>query len=139
MQITKRTKDQFVILAISGSLDLNNIKPVKEIFEDEIKKGTKYVVIDMKELAYIDSSGIGSFIGLMSKLRQIGGQVILMNMSPEIERIFSMTKLLAFFKVFKTEQDFIKAIPSFARSGGQATKKKDDSSNSSGSSPGYIF
>ncbi len=110
MQITKRVKGEYVIFSISGDLDMNNVKFAKEIFNNEVNKGTKYVAIDMKELSYIDSSGIGSFIGLMSKLRNVGGQVILLNMSPEIERIFSITKLLAFFKVYKSEEEFYNAI-----------------------------
>lgn len=134
MQITKKVKGQFVIFSISGNLDMNNVKFVKRIFDDEVNKGTKYVAIDMKNLSYIDSSGIGSFIGLMSKLRQVGGQVILLNMNPEIERIFSMTKLLAFFKVYKSEEEFLSSTGETSTPEG-----KEPPSTPSTSSPDYSF
>lgn len=134
MQITKKVKGQFVIFSISGNLDMNNVKFVKKIFDDEVNKGTKYVAIDMKNLSYIDSSGIGSFIGLMSKLRQVGGQVILLNMNPEIERIFSMTKLLAFFKVYKSEEEFLGSTGETS-----TTEGEKPPSTPSTSSPGYSF
>ena len=108
MQITKKVKGKFIILGIAGNLNMNNVKLVKKVFDNEVEKGAKNVAIDMKNLTYIDSSGIGSFIGLMSKLREVNGQVYLVNMSPDIEKIFSMTKLLAFFKVYKSMDDFLR-------------------------------
>ncbi len=147
MQITKKVTGQFVVFTIIGNLDMNNVKFVKKVFDDEIAKGTKYIAIDMKSLNYIDSSGIGSFIGLVSRLRQVGGQVVLMNMSSEIERIFSMTKLLGFFKVFKNEGDFLKSAG--AASEGETyetstevrknTESEDGTTPSSDTSPDYSF
>ncbi len=109
MQITKKVKDKFVILGITGNLNMNNVKLVKNVFDSEVDKGAKFIAIDMKNLTYIDSSGIGSFIGLMSRLKGVGGQIYLVNMSSDIEKIFSMTKLLAFFKVYPTLEDFLQA------------------------------
>jgi anti-anti-sigma factor len=108
MQVTKKSIGKFVILGISGNLDMNNVKLVKEIFDKEVDSGVKYIAIDMSNLNYIDSSGIGSFIALMRRLKEVGGEVILLNLPQNIERIFQMTKLLAFFKVYKNEQDFLK-------------------------------
>jgi anti-anti-sigma factor len=110
MEVTKKSRGQFVILGIKGSLDMNNVKYIKKIFDDTVDSGINSVAIDMGELNYIDSSGIGSFIGLMTKLKGLGGSVVLLNMKPDIERIFAMTKLLAFFKVFKTEEEFLQSI-----------------------------
>ncbi|MBU1077517.1 MAG: STAS domain-containing protein [Spirochaetes bacterium] len=110
MEITRRTKNDYTIFGIKGSLDMNNVKYIKKVFEDELKKSVVHIAIDMRELNYIDSSGIGSFIGLMTRLKALGGQVVLVNMRDDIERIFSMTKLLAFFKVFKTEEEFYNSL-----------------------------
>ena len=110
MEVTKKSKGDYVIFGIKGSLDMNNVKFIKKIFDDEVEKGALSIAIDMKALNYIDSSGIGSFIGLMTKLKAAGGQVVLVNMNDNIERIFSMTKLLAFFKVYKTEEEFYQSI-----------------------------
>lgn len=110
MQVTKRLKGPYIIYTIIGNLDMNNVKYVRHIFDDSIAHGAKYIAIDMRELKYIDSSGIGSFISLMTKLKEVGGQVVLVNMSNDIERIFSMTKLLAFFKVYKTDVEFYNAL-----------------------------
>ena len=106
MEVTKRIKNGYIIFGIKGNLDMNNVKYIKKIFDDAVDNGAASVAIDMAELNYIDSSGIGSFIGLMTKLKSTGGNVVLLNMKDDIERIFSMTKLLAFFKVFKTDEEF---------------------------------
>ncbi|MDD5067641.1 MAG: STAS domain-containing protein [bacterium] len=110
MQITKKIIRKYVVLGVRGNLNMNNVHFIKQIFENEINKGVKFIVIDMKDLTYIDSSGIGSLINLMSKLRSISGQICLMNMRQDIERIFSMTKLLSFFKIFKNEEEFINSL-----------------------------
>jgi len=115
MQVTKKIKGEYIVFGISGSLDMNNVKFIKKIFDDATDNGVTAVAIDMKELTYIDSSGIGSFIGLMTKLKGMGGQVVLMNMNEDIKRIFAMTKLLAFFKVFNTEEEFNQSVDESTR------------------------
>lgn len=107
MQVTKKTLGQVVIIGISGNLDMNNVKLVKEIFDKEVEKGSKNIAIDMSNLNYIDSSGIGVFIGLMRKLKEVGGSVILFNLTENIKRIFQMTKLLGFFKVYENENELL--------------------------------
>lgn len=111
MQVTRKIRGKFVVLGIRGTLNMSNVHFVKQIFENELARGIKYVAIDMKELVYIDSSGIGSLINLMSKLRSLGGMIVLLNMRQDIERIFSMTKLLSFFKIFRSEEEFLRDLP----------------------------
>ena len=106
MEVTKKTKGAYEILGIKGSLDMNNVKFIKKIFDDSMASGIKIVAIDMSSLTYIDSSGIGSFISLVSKVKPRGGSVILMTIRDEVFRIFQMTKLTGFFKIFKNELEF---------------------------------
>ncbi len=110
MKVTKKVVENFVILTISGRLDMTNVSEIKSIFDKEIEAGAINVAINMSELDYIDSSGIGSFIGLMSKLKQKGGNVFLFGMKPDIHKIFQMTKLLGFFKVFPDEATFLREV-----------------------------
>ncbi len=118
MEVTKKIKGECVIFGIKGSLDMNNVKFIKKIFTDATDSGAKSVAIDMNALTYIDSSGIGSFIGLMTKLRGAGGYVVLINMNEDIKRIFTMTKLLVFFKVFESEEEFYQSIVEDVQAGG---------------------
>jgi len=105
MQITKRVKGNIEILAIKGELDLNNAGAVKTILEREINAGKIYLVIDMKNLEYIDSSGIGVFINTVNKIRSLRGIFVLMGLNDNIRRIFNLTKLTSFFKIINSEEE----------------------------------
>ncbi len=105
MQMTKRLKNNIEILAIKGELDLSNANIVKTILDKEIAAGKINIVIDMKELEYLDSSGIGVFINTMNKIRGLNGKFILLSMKDSVLRIFNLTKLTSFFKIIKNETE----------------------------------
>jgi anti-sigma B factor antagonist len=105
MQMTKRVKNNIEILSIKGELDLSNANIVKMILDKEIAAGKLHIVIDMKDLEYLDSSGIGVFINTMNKLRAINGKFILLGMKDSVMRIFNLTKLTSFFKIIKLETE----------------------------------
>ena len=54
MEVTKKIKGEYVIFAIKGSLDMNNVKYIKKIFDDAVDNGATSVAIDMISLNYID-------------------------------------------------------------------------------------
>ncbi len=105
MQITKRIKNELEILAIKGELDLNNAAAVKTILDREINAGKINIVMDLKGLEYIDSSGIGVFINTVNKIRSLKGNFVLMGLSENIKRIFNLTKLTSFFRIIRDEME----------------------------------
>ena len=111
MQMTKRIKNGIEILALKGDFDLSNAKVVKTILDKEIVAGQINLVMDLSELDYIDSSGIGVFINTMTTLRGKNGKLVLLGMNPNIHRIFEMTKLLTFFVIVDKEEDLAKIFP----------------------------
>ena len=105
MQITKRIKNELEILAIKGELDLNNAAAVKTILDREINAGKINIVMDLKGLEYIDSSGIGVFINTVNKIRSLKGNFFLLGLNDNIKRIFNLTKLTFFFRIVRDEME----------------------------------
>ncbi|MFN7791032.1 MAG: STAS domain-containing protein, partial [Cyclobacteriaceae bacterium] len=64
-------------------------------------------IIDISELRYINSSGIGVLITILTKFRNKGGEVYLMNPSESVKKLLLITKLNAIFQVVKSEQEVI--------------------------------
>ncbi len=118
MEINRQVVGDKKVISIAGELDMGNVKELKAVFDEEVASGTRYIVIDMATLNYIDSSGIGAFIALMNKLRSLNGSVTLMKIQPEVMRIFQMTKLTAFFKIIN---DLSELGSSGSSSGGSAS------------------
>ena len=80
-----------------GRLTLENTPALKEALRDQLS-AHKRIVIDMKEVPMIDSSGLGSIVGLYVSARTRGCELQIANASGQIRNLFSMTNLLSLFE-----------------------------------------
>jgi anti-anti-sigma factor len=80
-----------------GKLTLENTPALKEALRDKLS-ANKRVVIDLKEVPMIDSSGLGSIVGLYVSARTRGCELQVANASEQIRNLFSMTNLLSLFE-----------------------------------------
>lgn len=75
-----------------------------------ITEDKKNIVIDLKEVSFINSSGLGMLIGSLTTMRNSGGELKLARASKKIEDLLEMTKLLKVFDLHKSVND---AVASF--------------------------
>jgi len=61
--------------------------------------GSKRIVLDLTDLSYMDSSGLGSIIGLYVSVKTAGGRLDVINLSPRVRQLFSITNVLSLFEV----------------------------------------
>jgi len=61
--------------------------------------GSKRVVLDLTNLSYMDSSGLGSIIGLYVTVKTAGGKLEVINLSARVRQLFSITNVLSLFEV----------------------------------------
>ena len=80
-----------------GKLTLENTPALKEAVRDKIARH-KRIVLDMKDVPMIDSSGLGSVVGLYVSARTRGCELRVSNASEQIRNLFSMTNLLSLFE-----------------------------------------
>jgi anti-sigma B factor antagonist len=72
------------------------------ILQDEIRRlipGSKYIVLDLTDLSYMDSSGLGSIIGLYASAKMAGTRLEMINLSKRVRELFSITNVLSLFEV----------------------------------------
>lgn len=82
------------ILIVGGELDAYSSPRLKECLLPLVTNAeTKSVTIDLAETSYIDSTGIGIFIGALKASRQTNCQLSFQNLTPRIERLFRITGL----------------------------------------------
>ncbi|HOJ27436.1 MAG: STAS domain-containing protein [Spirochaetes bacterium] len=112
MDITKRTKDDVVILDISGEIDLYNAPEIKDIINSLIEEKKFNVIINLEKVTYIDSSGIGALISSLSNLKKYQGGLKIINVFASVRKVFELTKLTSFFEIYDSEEA---AIESFKR------------------------
>lgn len=69
------------------------------------QEGYKRVIIDMSDISYINSSGLNLLVRLLTKVRNKGGELILIALSESVEKLFFITKLTSIFTICATIQE----------------------------------
>lgn len=94
-------------LFIQGDLIGDEVGPkLVEVVSDAIQDGAKTFVIDLSEVRYISSSGIGLLITMLTKMRNVGGEVYLTSPSEHVKKLLIITKLNNIFTVYDSVEDF---------------------------------
>jgi len=91
-------------------IDIDNSKELWIYFKTLISGGARKIFIDLKNVQYIDSSGIGVFINSAKLIRKQNGDIVLANVSEEVRNIFRVINLDEFIKIYNSE---VEAINSF--------------------------
>ncbi|MGD8396786.1 MAG: STAS domain-containing protein [Candidatus Eiseniibacteriota bacterium] len=124
MNITRKSEGKHaVVLALSGNITGG---PDAELFsstlEELIGEGRKNVLLDLKSVKWVNSTGLGILISGLHKLRNLGGAMKIVNMSDRIDNIFSVTKLNLVFEVFTEEVEALRSFrPAEDASSGKPT------------------
>lgn len=97
-----------LILRITGDLiGEDNGTQLIEAVNEAVGHKVVTCIVDISELRYINSSGIGVLITILTKFRNKGGEVYLLNPSDSVKKLLAITKLNAIFQVVKTEEEAI--------------------------------
>ena len=98
LTIATSTEGDAAIVRCSGKL----VTGSKEVLQTEVRSllpGAKRIVLDLTDLGYMDSSGLGSIIGLYVSVKNAGGRLEVINLSARVRQLFSMTNVLSLFEV----------------------------------------
>jgi anti-sigma B factor antagonist len=106
MTFAQEIKNKTLILRVSGDLigEDNGTQLVSAV-NDAMSHQTITCIIDISGLRYINSSGIGVLITILTKFRNKGGEVYLMNPSESVRKLLVITKLNSIFQVIKSEEE----------------------------------
>lgn len=108
--ITRQVGDVTVIDAV-GRITLGEGSSVfRETVKDLVSKGNKKLLLNLAEVSYIDSSGIGELVSGFTSVSNAGGSLKLLKLTKRIQDLLQITKLYTVFEVFDDEA---KALASF--------------------------
>ena len=113
MKATIRQVDSVVVVDISGRITLGEgCAQLRELIRDQLGKGKKWVLLNLADVTYIDSSGIGELVSAFTAVSNQGGQLKLLNLTKKVHDLLQITKL---YTVFDIHDDEAKAISSFQK------------------------
>ena len=109
MNFEHEIENNRLIIRLSGDLiGEDNGAAVVEIATKAIQDQVLVCIIDISGLRYINSSGIGVLITILTKFRNKGGEVYLMKPSENVQKLLVITKLNAIFQIIQHQSEIVK-------------------------------
>jgi anti-sigma B factor antagonist len=113
MKTSTRKVENVTIVDLSGRITLGEGSVVlRDTIRDLIAKGDKKILLNLGEVTYIDSSGIGELVSAFTTVRNQGGELKLLNLTKKVHDLLQITKL---YTVFDVKDDEATAIQSFTK------------------------
>jgi anti-sigma B factor antagonist len=111
MDFTINKEHGVLVLALKGSLlaDVQS-KEILQAASDYIQNNETKFVVDLKDLKFINSSGLGMMLTLLTKTRKSGGDVALANVPEQVNNLLVITKLTAIFKTGDSVEEAVKLL-----------------------------
>jgi anti-sigma B factor antagonist len=114
LKITSTEVDGVSLVALNGRIVLGEeSNALREKLKSLIAGGKKKIVLNMSEIEYIDSSGLGALVAAHLSAKNGGGSIRLCNLGEKFHEVLQLTKLLTVFDVYDTEAA---AVSSFSTS-----------------------
>lgn len=113
MKTSTRQIDGVTVVDLSGRITLGEGSVVlRDTVRDLIGKGEKKILLNLGEVTYIDSSGIGELVSAFTTVRNQGGELKLLKLTKKVHDLLQITKL---YTVFDVKDDEAQAISSFKK------------------------
>ena len=114
MTVSTRQVDGVTIVDLSGRITLDEGSTLlRDTIKQLASQGQKHVLLNLSEVHYIDSSGIGELVSAFTTMRDQGGELKLLNLTRKVHDLIQITKL---HTVFDIKDDEATAIQAFSRS-----------------------
>lgn len=110
MKVTINETDGIVIMTLAGQLmgGSDALKINDELF-DYLEKGMNKIIIDMELVSWINSSGLGILIGMITRVRKENGDLKLVKVTDKIKEILRVTKLISIFELHDSVESAIES------------------------------
>ena len=116
MEIDERTIGDVVVLDIKGRVQLGDgDEMLKDKVNSLLNQGRKKLVLNLAEVPYIDSAGLGEVVRTFTTVSRQGGSLKLLNLTKRITDLLAITKLLTVFDTYDSEQDAVQSFSASAK------------------------
>lgn len=100
-----RRNSEATVITLRGDIDLHHVPQVHPVLLEECAQKPARLIIDLAEVGYMDSSGVGVLVHAFQKTKANGGKLRLVGMNPRVRGIFEITKLDKYFVICSTERE----------------------------------
>lgn len=111
LKADSRQVDGIAVLDLSGRIVLGEATTtLREALQNLVSQGQKKIVLNLSEVSYIDSSGLGALVSAYTTVTSQSGQLKLLNLTSKVKDLLQITKLLTVFEVFSDEASAVRSF-----------------------------
>jgi anti-sigma B factor antagonist len=111
LKIITRDTPNASILDLSGRVTLGpGLGDLRDSIREALAGSRKNVILNLGEVSYIDSSGLGQLIGSYATVTERGGQMKLVNLQKKVKDLMQITKLLTVFETYPSEAEALASL-----------------------------
>jgi anti-sigma B factor antagonist len=108
VQISARHLDKTTIFDISGDIDLATSPELRKALLRELREARMpRVILNLKSVRYMDSSGVASLVEGLKVSRDVGARLILFGLNTTVREVLQLSKLLRIFEVYENEEQAV--------------------------------
>ena len=111
MKIEERAVDGVTILDMHGKMLIGEgDELLREKINSLVENGTEKIVLNLAEVPYVDSAGLGEIVRCYTTVSRKNGELKLLNLTKRIQDLLSITKLLTVFDTYEDEAEVVKSF-----------------------------
>src|SRR5690242_16923003 len=110
-KILVREREGVFLIDISGRLTLGYDDPsVQDVIRRLIDNGSKHIILNLSDVGYVDSSGLGQLVGAYATAASRGASIKLLNLNDRVYNLMQITKLYTVFDIYSSEETAIQSF-----------------------------
>lgn len=111
LKVDTYMKQGILIVKIDGELDVCGANEFRTYVDEALDMTeAKHILLDMQDVGFIDSSGVGAILGRYKRIAQNGGKLFVVNLEPHSKRIFELAGLLKVLTVYQSEEQALELL-----------------------------
>lgn len=96
----------------AGVLDGVSAGQLRKEVSDIVAEGADTVLLDLKDVTFIDSSGLGVLVATLKMVRAAGGKLVICSINDQVKMLFELTSMDRVFEIYANQDEFLKATAS---------------------------
>jgi len=110
MSIDHRSEGAVELVSFSGNLDASVAGDAKDKIQSLIDSGRTRLVLEFGDVRFVDSSGLSVLVAALKTARGAGGDIVLLNLRPEVRSIVELTRLHRILEIFDDSDAALAAV-----------------------------
>lgn len=107
---TETLDEETCVIVLRGEVDLFTAHDLRRAGSEALDAGARRIVVDLTEVSFLDSTGLGALIGIAKRVRPAGGEVAIVNVDETITGTFSITGVDEMIAVRPTRDEAVVAV-----------------------------